>query len=76
MGEVAAMNPAQKRLGELRDAFRKAHQEGMDGLASKNYGALGDAIQRERVIIEEQKALLDEEIGKLKDLPVPTRTRK
>jgi hypothetical protein len=49
-----------ERFRALKAEFDHVHQHGMDGLKSGDHEALGDAIRRERQIIEEQGTLIDE----------------
>ena len=47
------------RLRELRALFADAHREGMECLDRGDMAGLGEAIARERQIIEEQQKLLE-----------------
>lgn len=53
------MDDPQTRLRQLKEEFDAAHKKGMDGLGAQDYGALSEAIEQERAIIEEQSTLLE-----------------
>ena len=46
-------------LARLRQEFRAAHAKGTAALRSGDYEALGEAIDAERKLIDQQKLLLD-----------------
>ena len=64
---VVALGPAktaaQSVAALLRD-FKKAHADGMAALEKQDFDALGDAIKRERNIIEAQSELIEQSTGK------------
>ena len=43
---------------DLKARFDAAHREGMEALTRGDYARFGDAIRRERQILDEQAALL------------------
>jgi hypothetical protein len=47
-----------KEIAELRKQFIRAHGDGMLALASSDYDEFGKAIEREREIINKQKAMI------------------
>ena len=47
------------RIRELRARFAEAHREGMESLVGGDLDQFGEAIRREREIVEEQQRLLD-----------------
>jgi hypothetical protein len=51
-------NPATER-SSLKAAFDAIHAYAMDALESKDYMAMGDAIEKESAIIAKQKALIE-----------------
>ena len=55
---------AAQRVATLRKDFQKAHADGMTALQSGDLDALGDAIKRERDIIEIQSELIEQSTGK------------
>lgn len=55
---------AAQRVATLRKDFQKAHADGMTALQSGDFDALGDAIKRERDIIEIQSELIEQSTGK------------
>ena len=64
---VVALGPAktaaQSVAALLRD-FKKAHAEGMAALEKQDFDALGDAIRRERELIETQSEMIERSTGK------------
>ena len=53
----------------LRKEFQKAHKDGMEALTAGDFDALGDAIKRERDIIEKQKKSAEKRIQKQSSRP-------
>ena len=53
----------------LRKDFQKAHKDGMAALTAGDFDALGDAIKRERDIIEKQKKSVAKRIQKQSSRP-------
>ena len=46
-------------LSRLRKAFRAAHAKSTAAMKSGDYRALGEAIDAERKLVDEQKSLID-----------------
>ena len=64
---VVALGPAKtaaKRVATLLRDFKKAHADGMAALEKQDFDALGNAIKRERNIIETQSELIERSTGK------------
>jgi hypothetical protein len=51
-------------IATLRKDFKKAHEDGMAALDNQDFDALGDAIKRERNIIDIQSELIEKSTGK------------
>ena len=49
-----------ERIRNLRSLYMNAHRDGMACLEAGDLAGFGEAIQRERDILEDQQALLDE----------------
>jgi hypothetical protein len=47
-----------KRHSDRNDQFKAAHRKGMAALKTGDYRALGDAINRERELIDEQTSII------------------
>jgi hypothetical protein len=64
---VVALGPAktaaQSVAALLRD-FKKAHADGMAALEKRDFDALGDAIRRERDLVETQSEIIERSTGK------------
>ena len=56
--------PTPEKVRRQARKFQEAHEEGMAALRQGDFEMLGDAIAKERAIIEEQSRLLEEVIGK------------
>jgi hypothetical protein len=54
-----SMTTSRARIRELKAEFDAAHEAGMASLEAHDYEGLGDAISRERELIEEQASMLD-----------------
>ena len=64
---VVALGPtmtAAHRVATLRKDFKKAHADGMAALEKQDFDALGDAIRRERDLIETQSEMIERSTGK------------
>jgi len=61
---VVALGPAKTAVQTLLNDFRMAHADGMAALEKQDFDALGDAIKRERNIIEAQSELIEQSTGK------------
>ena len=59
MAQRRPSGAATKRIVALRNDFKQAHEDGMAALADGDFDTLGDALKREREIIDEQKKLID-----------------
>jgi hypothetical protein len=55
---------AAEKMATLRKDFKKAHGDGMAALKNRDFDAFGDAIKRERNIIETQIEMIERSIGK------------
>jgi hypothetical protein len=60
---VVALAPTKTAPATLRKDFKKAHANGMAALQKQDFDALGDAIKRERNIIETQSELIERSVG-------------
>ena len=70
------MDPDRKaRLRALRDAFLQAHKEGVAALAAGDREAFRKVLRREREILDEQEALLEQEQAKTRALLKDIRDR-
>jgi hypothetical protein len=64
---VVALGPtktAAEKIATLRKDFQEAHADGMTAVQRGDFDALGDAIKRERDIIEIQSELIEQSTGK------------
>ena len=64
---VVALGPAKtaaQSVATLLSDFRKAHADGMAALEKQDFDALGDAIRRERDLIETQSEMIERSTGK------------
>src|SRR5262245_6662018 len=68
--------PATEKRATAREAFQKAHEDGMEALKKHDFDTLGDAIKRERNIIEDQNKTLETSIRKQKVLLASIRKQK
>ena len=69
---VVALGPtktAAEKIATLRKDFQEAHADGMTALQRGDFDALGDAIKRERDIIEIQSELIEQSTGKKSTRP-------
>jgi hypothetical protein len=57
---TAALNDLRAGAAERKARFDAAHREGMKALAEHDYDKLSEAIQRERAVLEEQQAAIQE----------------
>ena len=55
---------AAQKMATLRKDYKKAHADGMAALENRDFDAFGDAIKRERNIIETQSEMIERSIGK------------
>jgi hypothetical protein len=60
---LAPTKTAPEKIATLRKDFKKAHANGMAALQKQDFDALGDAIKRERNIIETQSELIERSVG-------------
>jgi hypothetical protein len=61
---VVAGKTAAESVATLLREFKKAHADGMAALEKQDFDALGDAIGRERDLIETQSEMIEESTGK------------
>ena len=61
---VVAAKTAAESVATLLREFKKAHADGMAALEKQDFDALGDAIGRERDLIETQSEMIEESTGK------------
>jgi hypothetical protein len=59
-----ATKTAAATMATLGKDFKKAHEDGMAALDNQDFDALGDAIKRERNVIDIQSELIEKSTGK------------
>ena len=58
---------ARRRQRRLKSEFDAVHEDARKRLASGDFTAMGESIDRERIIIEEQTRLIDEHLAFTKE---------